>query len=51
VPFSNPAAFGSWVLGLVDHAEVLSPPEARAAIRDRLQAIVDRPVRVGRGKR
>lgn len=43
VPFSNPAAFTSWVLGLVDHAEVLSPPEARAAIRDRLQAIVDRP--------
>ena len=51
VPFSNPAAFGSWVLGLVDHAEVLSPPEARAAIRDRLQAIVDRPVRIARGKR
>jgi predicted DNA-binding transcriptional regulator YafY len=48
VPFSNPAAFGTWVLGLVDHAEVLSPPAARAAIRDRLQAIVDRPVRRAR---
>ncbi len=45
VPYANPGAFGSWVLGLVDHAEVLSPPSARAAIRDRLQAIVDRPVR------
>jgi predicted DNA-binding transcriptional regulator YafY len=51
VPFSNPAAFGSWVLGLVDHAEVLAPPEARAAIRDRLQAIVDRPVQAIRTKR
>jgi predicted DNA-binding transcriptional regulator YafY len=51
VPFSNPAAFGSWVLGLVDHAEVLAPPEARAAISDRLQAIVDRPVRSSRRKR
>jgi predicted DNA-binding transcriptional regulator YafY len=45
VPFANPGAFGSWVLGLVDHAEVLSPPEARAAIRERLQAIVDRGTR------
>ena len=51
VPFSNPAAFGSWVLGLVDHAEVLAPPEARSAIRDRLQAIVDRPVGTSRRKR
>jgi predicted DNA-binding transcriptional regulator YafY len=51
VPFSNPGAFGSWVLGLVDHAEVLAPREARAAIRDRLQAIVDRPVRSSRKQR
>ena len=51
VPFANPGAFGSWVLGLVDHAEVLSPPEARAAIRDRLQAIVDRPRRAKAARR
>ena len=48
VPFANADAFSSWVLGLVDHAEVLSPPAARAAIRERLQAIVDRPVRTPR---
>jgi predicted DNA-binding transcriptional regulator YafY len=51
VPFANPAAFGSWVLGLVDHAEVLSPPEARAAICDRLQAIVNRRVSASKRKR
>lgn len=31
----------SFVLGYLDHAEVLSPAEARAAITDWLQAIVD----------
>lgn len=32
VPCGNRSAFRSWVLGLVDEAEVLSPPEARADI-------------------
>ena len=32
VPCTNSDAFRSWVLGLLDDAEVLSPPEARAAI-------------------
>jgi len=32
VPASNLDAFRSWVLGLLDHAVVLDPPEVRAAI-------------------
>ena len=32
VPASNLDAFRSWVLGLLDHAVVLEPPEVRAAI-------------------
>jgi len=32
VPCGNRAAFRSWVLGLVDAAEVLSPPDVRADI-------------------
>ena len=27
---TNPAAFRSWVLGFLEHAEVLSPPELRS---------------------
>jgi predicted DNA-binding transcriptional regulator YafY len=38
VPCGNRPAFRSWVLGLVDEAEVLSPPEARADIIDWLTA-------------
>ena len=34
----QPGAFGSWVLGLVDHAEVLSPPERPRPIVVRLAA-------------
>ncbi len=45
VPCANMGAFGSWVLGLVDHAEVRSPPAVRAAIAARLQTLADRPVR------
>ena len=30
VPCTNLAAFRSWVLGLLDHAEVLEPPAVRA---------------------
>ncbi len=39
VPASNPAAFASWVLGLTDHAEVLSPKAVREAFVARLRAI------------
>jgi predicted DNA-binding transcriptional regulator YafY len=34
VPCANVPAFRSWVLGLLDHAEVLSPPEVRADVVD-----------------
>ena len=30
VPCANLPAFRSWVLGLMEHAEVLSPPDVRA---------------------
>jgi proteasome accessory factor B len=49
VPASNVAAFGSWVLGLADHAKVLSPKPIREAIVTRLREIVA-PAR-GRGSR
>ena len=39
VPASNPAAFTSWVLGLTDHAEVLSPKAVREDFVARLRAI------------
>lgn len=32
VPSANHAAFRSWVLGLLEHAEVLGPPERRADV-------------------
>ena len=32
VPADNVDAFRSWVLGLLDHAVVLDPPELRASI-------------------
>jgi predicted DNA-binding transcriptional regulator YafY len=38
VPCTNLAAFRSWVLGLLDHAEVLAPPEVRADMVDWLAA-------------
>jgi proteasome accessory factor B len=37
VPASNQAAFASWVLGLTDHAEVLSPKAVREAFVGRLR--------------
>lgn len=37
----NMAAFRSWLLGLLDHAEVLSPPEVRAQVVGWLQEVVD----------
>ena len=48
VPCANPAAFASWVLGLTDHAEVLSPKAVRDDLVDRLRAWLDR--RVGGGR-
>ena len=32
VPCANAPAFRSWVLGLLEHAEVLAPPEVRASV-------------------
>lgn len=40
VGWANAEAFRSWVLGLMEHAEVVSPPEARAMVRDWLQMTV-----------
>jgi proteasome accessory factor B len=42
VPCANVPAFRSWVLGLLDQAEVLGPPDVRAAVVDWLEAIVAR---------
>lgn len=39
VPATNADAFRSWVLGLVDHAVVIEPPETRAAIVDWLRHV------------
>ena len=38
VPVANPDAFRSLALSLLDHAEVLGPPEARAEIVTWLEA-------------
>jgi proteasome accessory factor B len=40
VPCTNVPAFRSWVLGLLDHAEVLGPPDVRAAVVSWLTAMV-----------
>lgn len=40
VPCANHAAFRSWVLGLVEHAEVLSPPERRDDVVAWLRGVV-----------
>ena len=37
VPATNLAAFRSWVLGLLDHAVVLDPPEVRDHVVDWLR--------------
>jgi hypothetical protein len=39
VPCANPWGFRSWLLDLLDQAEVLSPPEVRADVVRWLQAI------------
>jgi proteasome accessory factor B/proteasome accessory factor C len=41
VPATNLDAFRSWVIGLVDQAVVLDPPEVRDAIVSWLQEVVD----------
>jgi proteasome accessory factor B len=45
VPASNPAALASWVLGLTDHAEVLSPKVVREDFVARLRALAEPPRR------
>jgi predicted DNA-binding transcriptional regulator YafY len=45
VPASNPAALASWVLGLTDHAEVLSPKAVREDFVARLRALAEPPRR------
>ena len=39
VPCANRPAFRSWVLGLLDHAEVVGPPDVRAEIVTWLRAL------------
>lgn len=39
VPYTNVEAFRSWVLGLMEHGEVLSPPDVRAAVVEWLDAV------------
>lgn len=41
VPCANVDAFGTWVLGMVDHAEVLAPADVRAAVVARLTALAE----------
>jgi predicted DNA-binding transcriptional regulator YafY len=41
VPASNLDAFRSWVLGMLQHAVVLGPPDVRAHVVDWLTSIVD----------
>lgn len=41
VPCRNRLVFRAWVLGFVEHAEVLSPPEVRAEIVSWVRAMVD----------
>lgn len=48
VPAANMAAFRSWVLGLLEHAVVVSPPEVRQHIVDWLTAVVEGSAEMGR---
>jgi proteasome accessory factor B len=45
VPCANVAAFRSWVLGLLDHAEVLGPAAVRADVVDWLAGVASAPSR------
>ena len=42
VPCANAAAFRSWLFGLGEHAEVLSPPEVRTAVVEWLREMAGR---------
>jgi predicted DNA-binding transcriptional regulator YafY len=44
---TNREAFRSWVLGLLDHAEVISPPELRADLVQWLSALAATGTGVG----
>jgi hypothetical protein len=44
VPCANLPAFRSWVLGFVEHAEVLGPPDVRNDVIAWLRRVVDRGV-------
>ena len=39
VPWVNELSFRAWVLGLLEHAEVLSPPDARRLVVEWLEAL------------
>jgi proteasome accessory factor B len=41
VPVANTEAFIGWVLSFGDQAEVVSPPELRSALRDRVAGVVE----------
>jgi predicted DNA-binding transcriptional regulator YafY len=41
VPCSNRLMFRAWLLGFVEHAEVLDPPEVRAEIVGWLSGMID----------
>jgi proteasome accessory factor B len=43
VPATNIAVFRGWLLGMLDHAEVLGPPEVRRHVRDWLAALAEAP--------
>jgi len=47
VPVANPEAFRSFALSLLDHGEVLGPPEARAEVVAWLEATAASPGRTG----
>ena len=49
VPADNESAFASWVLGLADHAEVLSPKRVRDDFIARLRRIATSRRRRSRG--
>jgi len=43
LPVVNRAAFRTWIIDLLDHAEVLSPPELRAEMVAWLDALASTP--------
>ena len=49
VPWANELSFRAWVLGFLEHAEVLSPPEARALIVDWLTRLAGPHASAARG--